>query len=69
LREKFDIKVTKDGLVIQGEDSMSMTFSAVEALMLLDILKGEEKTLRRIAHEASPLPVSVRTQKAASELP
>jgi hypothetical protein len=63
LREKFDIEVTKDGLVIKGEDSMSMTFSAVEALMLLDILKGEEKTLRRMADEASPLPVRIRTEK------
>jgi hypothetical protein len=69
LREKFAIKVTKDGLVIHGEDSISMTFSAVEALMLLDILKSEETTLRRMAHEASPLPVRIRTQKAASELP
>jgi hypothetical protein len=63
LREKFDIKVTDDGLVIEGEDSMSMTFSAVEALMLLDILRSEETTLRRLADEASPVPVRIRTQK------
>ncbi len=69
LREKFDIKVTEDGLVIRGEDSMSMHFSAAEALMLLDILKSEEATFRRMADEASPLPVRIRTQKAASESP
>jgi hypothetical protein len=60
LRERFTIKVTKDGLVIQDEDSMSMCFSAVEALMLLDILKSEETTLRRMADEASPLPAGIR---------
>ena len=44
--EKFDISVTEEGLLIRGEEGMSVHFSAVEALMLLDILKAEETTLR-----------------------
>ena len=61
MKEKFDISVTEEGLLIRGEEGMSMHFSAVEALMLLDILKAEETTLRRMADEASPLPMGLRT--------
>jgi len=63
LREKFHIEVVKDGVLIRDENNLSMSFSAVEALMLLDILKNEEATLRRMADEASPLPVRIHTQK------
>jgi hypothetical protein len=63
LREKFHIEVTKDGLLLRDENRISMSFSAVEALMLLDILKHEETTLRRMADEASPLPVRIPMQK------
>ena len=62
LIEKFDISVTENGLSIRGEDGLFVNFSALEALMLLDILKIEETTLRRMADEASPLPIRVRTQ-------
>lgn len=62
MREKFTIKMTKDGLVIRGEHGTSLDFSAVEALMLLDILKEEEPALRRMADEASPLPVRIGTE-------
>jgi hypothetical protein len=61
LKEKFTIKITKDGLLVHGEQGISMDFSALEALMLLDILRREETTLRRMADEASPLPVPIRT--------
>jgi hypothetical protein len=60
LIEKFDISVTEEGLLIRGEGGISMHFSAVEALMLLDILKAEETTLRGMADEASPLPMGLR---------
>jgi hypothetical protein len=60
LKEKFTIKITADGLVIEAENRVSMAFSAVEALMLLDILKTEEPALRRMAQDASPLPGAIR---------
>jgi hypothetical protein len=69
LIEKFDISVKEDGLLIRGEDGMSMHFSAVEELMLLDILKIEETTLRRMADDASPLPIRVRTQTSVGPGP
>jgi hypothetical protein len=60
MREKFVIRVTEEGMEIAGGKKRSLFFSACEALMLLDILKGEEENLRRIADEASPLPVRMQ---------
>ena len=58
--EKFTISVTDRGLVITGKEGHSLEFSAAEALMLLDILNDEETELRKIAEEASPLPVKIK---------
>ena len=60
--EKFTIEIIRSGLRITrkaGREGAEMTFSPVEALMLLDILKQEEAGLRRMADEASPLSVDV----------
>lgn len=56
LRERFDIRITDAGLVIRDDQGVSLTFSATEALMLLDILREEEEWLRSAAGDASPLP-------------
>ena len=58
--EKFTISVTDRGLAITGKEGNSLEFSAGEALMLLDVLKGEETELRKKAEEASPLPVKIK---------
>jgi hypothetical protein len=63
VKEKFTISVTDTGVVIRNHEDISMEFSAVEALMLLDILKNEAKTLRRMADEASPLPIRLKTMQ------
>ena len=55
--EKFTIDITDKGIDITGQKGLSLAFSAVEALMLLDILRHEEGNLRKMADEASPLPM------------
>ena len=55
--EKFTIEMTDTGMGIIDREGTSLTFSPVEALMLLDILKHEEQNLRKMADEASPLPM------------
>ena len=60
ITEKFTIRVTDHGVIITGKEGDSMGFSAGEALMLLDILKDEEAELKKIAEEASPLPVKIK---------
>ena len=60
IAEKFTIRVTDHGVIITGREGNSMEFCAGEALMLLDILKDEETELRKIAEEASPLPVKIK---------
>ena len=60
MREKFVLRMTEEGMEIAGGKRRPMFFSACEALMLLDILKGEEENLRRIADKASPLPVRMQ---------
>ncbi len=59
INEKFTITVEEKRLVILGEDGNRMQFTAVEALMLLDILKGEEGNLKAMARAASPLALSI----------
>ena len=56
---KFTIKVTDKGVRVIGEKGNRMEFSAIEALMLLDILKNEEAELRRMAESASPLSLNL----------
>jgi hypothetical protein len=63
VKEKFTISVTDTSVVIRNHEDISMEFSAAEALMLLDILSNEASTLRRMADEASPLPIRLRTMR------
>lgn len=58
--DKFTIEITPTGMDILGREGISLTFSPLEALMLLDILKHEEQNLRKMANEASPLPMRIR---------
>ena len=59
-REKFTISLTDQILVITDETGITLRFRPGEALMLLDILKNEEPELRRLAEEASPIPLRIR---------
>ena len=58
--EKFTVEMTKSGVDILGGDGQVLHFTAVEALMLLDILRNEEAGLKRMAEEASPIPIKIR---------
>ena len=57
--DKFTIEITQAGMDIIDREGISLTFSPLEALMLLDILKHEEQNLRKMADEASPLPMQI----------
>jgi hypothetical protein len=57
--DKFTIEITQTGVDIIGRGGISLTFSPLEALMLLDILQHEEQNLRKMADEASPLPMQI----------
>ena len=60
IREKFTVEITKSGVDILGGDGQVLHFTAVEALMLLDILRNEEAELKRMAEEASPIPIKIK---------
>jgi hypothetical protein len=60
MTEKFTVEMTKSGVDIVGADEQVLHFTAVEALMLLDILKNEEAELKRMAEKASPIPIKIR---------
>lgn len=64
VKERFTIRITSEGLAILGSDGAEMQFTPLEALMLLDILRHEENTLRQSADEASPPPWRLRAGKA-----
>ena len=59
-RDRFTIRITERGLEVEAVDGGRVELTAAEALMLLDILQHEEQALRRIADDASPLPVRIR---------
>jgi hypothetical protein len=59
MMEKFRITITDSGEVILSDKEKSLHFTAGEALMVLDILKGEEAKLRRMAEETSPIPIKL----------
>lgn len=59
-REKFTIEITDTGVDVLSGDGKALHFTAVEALMLLDILSNEERELRRMAEEASPIPIRLQ---------
>ena len=58
--ERCRITVGDGGLEICDSKGRRLSFTAAEALMLLDILKNEEEKLRLVAEKASPLPVRIR---------
>jgi hypothetical protein len=58
--EKFTIKRTDKGIVINDDEENRLEFSAGEALMLLDVLKNEEPELRKIAEAESPIPLKIQ---------
>ena len=61
IKERFIVQMTDGGMEISSGKGRRLRFSACDALMLLDILKAEEKNLRKIADEASPLPMRIFT--------
>jgi len=65
IKERFIIEMSSEGMEISSGKQRRLRFSACDALMLLDILKAEEENLRRIADEASPLPVRIFTTESA----
>jgi hypothetical protein len=58
--EKFTIRVTDSGVLMMNREGNRLSFTAGEALMLLDILRSEEAELNDMAEKASPLPVNIR---------
>jgi hypothetical protein len=58
-RERYRITVGDAGLEILGSQGNSLSFTAGEALMLLDILRNEEEKLKTLADKASPMPVRI----------
>lgn len=58
--ERYRITVGDRGLEIHGSEGKSLSFTAAEALMLLDILKNEEEKLKLLAEQASPLPIRIK---------
>jgi hypothetical protein len=60
MKEKISIEFTERGVLIRDDCQISINFTAGEALMILDILKKEEKQLRKMAEEASPIGLYIR---------
>jgi hypothetical protein len=58
-RERYRITVGDAGLEILSSQGNSLSFTAGEALMLLDILRNEEEKLKTLADKASPMPVRI----------
>lgn len=59
MTEKFRITITDSGEVILTDQEKTLHFTASEALMVLDVLRSEEARLRRMADEASPIPMKL----------
>lgn len=64
---KYTIQVTGKGILIRSAKNRRLEFTASEALMLLDILQNEEPTLRKIARESSPLPMTIQMNSSQDE--
>jgi len=58
--ERYSITVGDAGLEICNTEGKGLSFTAAEALMLLDILKNEEERLKLAAEKASPLQVRLQ---------
>jgi hypothetical protein len=59
-KERYRITVGDAGLEILSSEGNTLSFTAGEALMLLDILRTEEEKLRTLADKASPMPVRIQ---------
>lgn len=59
IKERFEIKITEKGMDILSADGAKMSFTPLDALMLLEILRSEEKNLRQMADDTSPLPLKL----------
>lgn len=57
--EKLTIRIRENQVVLTShqEEEKEMSMTAMEALMLLDILKSEENRLREMADAARPIPM------------
>ena len=60
IKEKFTVEITQSGVDILGGEGQVLHFSAVEALMLLDILRNEEAELKRMAEESTPVRIKIK---------
>jgi hypothetical protein len=60
LKENFIIEFKEQGVSVSGRNGGALRLTASEALMLLDILKNEEKQLRKIAEKSSPIQLTIR---------
>jgi len=59
MKEKFTINISDNCVIIDSPEREPVRFTAGEALMLLDILKGEEENLQKMADAASPIPFRI----------
>jgi hypothetical protein len=57
--EKFTIRVTDSGVLVMDQKGRCLSFTAGEALMLLDILTNEEAKLKAMAGKASPFHATI----------
>jgi len=57
--EKFTIQIVEQGVLVIDQEGRCISFTAGEALMLLDILRCEEIRLREMAEKASPFPIHI----------
>ena len=62
-KEKFAIDVSEQGVKISGLGGQCIELTAGEALMVLDILKGEESYLKAMAEASSPLAIKITLNK------
>jgi len=62
--EKYTIEVDDTGHVTISGGEGRLRFTALEALMVLDILKNEENKLKRLAEEAAPYTLNIGNYSA-----
>jgi len=60
IKEKYTIQITVKGVQIISTDGQEIHLTALESLMLLDILRNEEQTLKQMANASSPIPIKIK---------
>lgn len=58
--EKFTIEIADHGMKIRDGKGVCLELSALEALMVLDILQHEEENLKAMARASSPMPIRIK---------